>query len=70
MLAWETQDDTPYIEIAMTQIADELKLRGRLVFSSFQGMMYDPDTTAQSAILQRAASLKESKEANGYVRLK
>jgi hypothetical protein len=83
MMAWETQDDTEFVVLAMSQIAEELiekitdgptakKLCGdssSLKFSDFTGVMYDESTSAQSAILQRAATLKEYRKEFGYVRM-
>jgi hypothetical protein len=76
MLAWETRNDNEFVTVAMAQIAQELRERTGLLlltndlkFSSFEGLLYDSETSAQSAILQRAATLKESKGRLGYVRL-
>jgi hypothetical protein len=73
MIAWETQDDTGFVETAMQQIAKELKLSTSVQrcprFSDFNGIQYDDETSAQSAILQRAATLKEVANDQGFIRL-
>lgn len=74
MVTWEnTQDDSEFIVLAMAQIANEIEgfavADKELQFSDFQGVPYDESTSAQSAILQRAASLKEYRKEFGYVRM-
>lgn len=66
MAAFTWTDDTPYIVEAIKQIGNEMNYKaGTRVFekdakfSDFEGWQYAPEITAQSAILQRAQTLKE-----------
>ena len=69
------ENDNDFVVAAIQQIAKELrwdKIFGKLdgwKFSDFAGVMYNAETSAQSAILMRAATLKEFVKEFGYVRL-
>ena len=73
MIAWQAEDDTVFVTTAMQQLAKELDLPSAVQrnprFSDFQGVQYDEETSAHSAILQRAATLKEMKNDSGFIRL-
>lgn len=68
------ENDNQFVIAAMKQIAKEIKdfpipESRDLKFSDFHGWMYDVELSAQSAILMRAATLKEFIKEQGYVRL-